>query len=62
MEFGFATREDLEEIAEGWRAWSQEPDAFFMYTNVECIAFKAASNVAIPRIDSLPPDSIPRLE
>lgn len=63
VEYGFATREDLEEIAEGWRAWSQEKDAFFMYTNVECIAFKAVSNVPIPRLDGMPRlDSIPRLE
>jgi ubiquinone/menaquinone biosynthesis C-methylase UbiE len=41
LEYGFATIEELEEIAAAWREWVHQPDAFFMYTNVECIAVKA---------------------
>lgn len=41
VEYGLATRADLEAIAAAWRAWARDPDAFFMFTNVECVAFKA---------------------
>jgi SAM-dependent methyltransferase len=41
LEYGLATRADLDAIAAAWRAWARDPDAFFMYTNVECIAVKA---------------------
>lgn len=41
LEYGLATRDELEAIAAAWRGWAREPDAFFMYTNVECVAVKA---------------------
>ena len=41
VEYGLATRDDLEAIAAAWRAWARDPDAFFIYTNVECVAFRA---------------------
>lgn len=37
VEYGIATRQELEAIAAGWRTFAAEPDAFFMYVNVECI-------------------------
>jgi ubiquinone/menaquinone biosynthesis C-methylase UbiE len=37
VEYGLATRAELEAIAQGWRAWVASPDAFFMYVNVEVI-------------------------
>jgi ubiquinone/menaquinone biosynthesis C-methylase UbiE len=40
LEYRLATREDLEAIASAWRAWAREPDALFMYVNVECVATK----------------------
>jgi SAM-dependent methyltransferase len=42
IEYGLATRDDLEAIAAAWRTWARDPDAFFMYTNVECVATKAS--------------------
>ena len=41
VEYGLATRDDLDAIAAAWRSWARDPDAFFMFTNVECVAFKA---------------------
>lgn len=41
LEYGFTTEDELEAIAAAWREWAHEPDAFFMYTNVESIAVKA---------------------
>ncbi|MDP2327798.1 MAG: methyltransferase domain-containing protein [Dehalococcoidia bacterium] len=40
IEYGLATRDDLEAIASGWRAWARHEDAFFLYVNVECVAFR----------------------
>lgn len=37
VEYGLATAGDLERIAEGWRDWASERDAFFMYVNVEVL-------------------------
>ena len=31
----FAERSDLERIAEGWRAWARDAEAFFMFMHVE---------------------------
>jgi SAM-dependent methyltransferase len=42
VEYGLATREELEALAAGWRAWARDPDAFFVYVNVECVGFKPA--------------------
>lgn len=38
--YGLATRAGLEEMAAAFRAWAAEPDAFWMYTNVEVIGRK----------------------
>ncbi len=38
IEFGFATHDDLEAIAAGWRRWADDPEAFFFYVNIEGIA------------------------
>ena len=37
VEYGLADREELERIAEGWRAWARDPEAFFMFIHVEGI-------------------------
>ena len=37
VEYGLATIAELETIAEGWRRWTREPQAFFFYVNVEAI-------------------------
>ncbi|MDA0815304.1 MAG: methyltransferase domain-containing protein [Chloroflexi bacterium] len=42
LEYGLASRAELEAIAAGWRRWADHPDAFFMYTNVECIGMRPA--------------------
>jgi hypothetical protein len=42
VEYGFATAAELEEIATAWRAWADDPDAFFSYTNIEVIGVKPA--------------------
>ena len=38
VEYGVTTSAELEAIAEAWRGWARDPDAFFMYVNVECVA------------------------
>jgi ubiquinone/menaquinone biosynthesis C-methylase UbiE len=38
IEYGFATREELDGIAEGWRRWARDPEALFLYVNVEGLA------------------------
>jgi len=40
LQYGLATREELNEIAEGWRIWARDPDAFFLYVNVACIGWR----------------------
>jgi SAM-dependent methyltransferase len=40
VEYGLATRSDLEEISAGWRRWADDPEALFMYVNVEVIGTK----------------------
>ena len=37
VEYGLATPADLEAIAEGWRCWTRDPQAFFFYVSVEAI-------------------------
>ncbi len=46
LEYGFTTTDELEAIAAAWREWAHEPDAFFMYTNVESVAMKATVRTA----------------
>lgn len=38
MEYGLSTAEELEQLADGWRAWASDPEAFFLYVNVEVLA------------------------
>lgn len=38
VEYGLATTEDLQEIAEGWRRWGASPDAVFIVVLGEVIA------------------------
>jgi ubiquinone/menaquinone biosynthesis C-methylase UbiE len=40
LEYGIATRSDLESIAAAWRAWGRDPDAFFCFSNTEVVAWK----------------------
>jgi len=42
LEYGLATRADLEAISEGWRRWSTTPDAVFMYVNIQSVGVKPA--------------------
>jgi len=35
---GYATRADLERMADGWRAWAADPDAWFVIPNGEILA------------------------
>ena len=37
VEYGLATSEELEEIAEGWRRWARLPNAFFSFLHVEAL-------------------------
>ena len=40
LAYGFATMEELREIAAGWRAWTASPEAFFMFVHVQCVAHR----------------------
>lgn len=40
LEYGIATPSDLEEIAEGWRSWGRDPDAFFCFSQIEMVAWQ----------------------
>jgi SAM-dependent methyltransferase len=42
VEYGIASRADLESISAGWRRWVESPDALFMYTNIQCVGVKPA--------------------
>jgi ubiquinone/menaquinone biosynthesis C-methylase UbiE len=35
VNYGLATSEELEWIADGWRAWARDPEALFMFIHVE---------------------------
>ncbi len=38
VEYGFATRDELEWIATGWRTWADHPDAYFHYIQSQALA------------------------
>jgi ubiquinone/menaquinone biosynthesis C-methylase UbiE len=40
LEYGIATRADLEAMAAGWRAWGDDPDALYCSFSVEVVAWK----------------------
>jgi SAM-dependent methyltransferase len=42
VEYGIASRTDLEAISAGWRRWVESPDALFMYTNIQSVGVKPA--------------------
>src|SRR5437762_6980683 len=35
LEYGIATRSDLESMAAGWRAWGDDPDALYCFSHAE---------------------------
>ena len=43
LEYGLASRAELDAIAAGWLRWAHDPDGFFLYVNVECLARAPAS-------------------
>jgi SAM-dependent methyltransferase len=42
MEYGLASRTELEAVAQDWLAWGRTPEPMFMYVNFECIGTKPA--------------------
>ena len=40
LEYGLATRSDLESMAAGWRAWGDDPDALYCFSHTEIVAWK----------------------
>ena len=40
LEYGIATRADLESMAAGWRAWGDDPDALYCFSHAEVVAWK----------------------
>ena len=40
LELGLATRQQLEEMAAGWRGWGCDPDAYFCHSHTELIGWK----------------------
>jgi ubiquinone/menaquinone biosynthesis C-methylase UbiE len=40
LQYGLASRADLEEMAAAWRAWGRDTDAFFNLTSTEVVAWK----------------------
>jgi ubiquinone/menaquinone biosynthesis C-methylase UbiE len=40
LELGLATRQQLEEMAAGWRAWGADPDAYFCHSHTELVGWK----------------------
>jgi ubiquinone/menaquinone biosynthesis C-methylase UbiE len=40
IEYGLATQSDLENIADGWRSWGRDQDAFFCFSHTEIVAWK----------------------
>ena len=42
VEAGFATRADIEAMAEAFREWARNPDAFWSFSHVEALGRKPA--------------------
>jgi ubiquinone/menaquinone biosynthesis C-methylase UbiE len=40
LEYGIATRADLESMAAAWRAWGDDPDALYCFSHTEVVAWK----------------------
>jgi ubiquinone/menaquinone biosynthesis C-methylase UbiE len=41
LEYGIATRSDLESMAAAWRAWGDHPDALYCFSHAEVVARRA---------------------
>ncbi len=41
LEYGLASRADLEAMAAGWRGWGRDPDALFCFSHTEVVAWKS---------------------
>jgi len=41
LEYGLASRSDLEGMAAGWRTWGADPDALYCFSHTEAVAHKA---------------------
>jgi ubiquinone/menaquinone biosynthesis C-methylase UbiE len=40
LEYTIATRAELKSMADGWRAWGDDPDAFYCFSHTEVVAWK----------------------
>ena len=40
VEYGIATRSELEDIAAAWRTWGRDPDALFCFSHTQVVAWK----------------------
>ena len=40
LEYGIATRAELESMAAAWRAWGDDPDALYCFSHTEVVAWK----------------------
>ena len=38
VEYGYATSDEMEQIAAGWRAWADDPDGYFHFIHSEALA------------------------
>jgi len=38
IDYGYATLEEMEAIAAGWRSWSEDPDGYFHFIHTEALA------------------------
>jgi ubiquinone/menaquinone biosynthesis C-methylase UbiE len=41
VEYGYATRSDIEAMAAAFRTWGSHPDAFWVFTHVQALGWKA---------------------
>ena len=38
LEYGYADQEELKRISNGWKAWAESKDPFFMFTQIAVLA------------------------
>ena len=50
LEYGIATRSDLESMAAGWRTWGDHPDALYCFSHAEVVARRRNSAIAPPTL------------
>jgi hypothetical protein len=41
IEYGYASRSEVESMAAAFRAWGSHPDAFWVFTHVEALGWTA---------------------